>query len=923
MHGWYKGYLYKLLLVQVMAISVILVSSDSSKESVGTSTRRVILFGTIPTTILDTTPSVIPPNTHIDTTLIPIISPTIPPSPDYTPVSLDYSPASNMEFDPSKDPSSDHILPIPATSPFLSSTDDSSDSDTPDTPPSPTHGTPFTETTLSTYRSPVASGALRRRVMILAPGQPIPYGRSYRYHLNGPVYMMTVRKRVRTLPTHRLAVRHSVDYPSLDHFSLDDSSRDSSSSLSLETSSDSSADALSNFASSRSSYDHSLPTPSSGMRPNHHLCSLVPSIHRPSAAIFDRPSHDSSSASPSRKRSRSTASSVPLSSPTLGALSYARADLLPSPKRFRSPEIATDLEGCWEDSFEPYVPREARLGINECFAYANDLRDRGIDARVVVKVIDREEIEMGMRGPVGVRVDRVTHPVVADDIPEPTQEGAIKVTYKDVLKSQGHRRVSDRTMPNTRFRASRTCKGVNKQVDCKMVGALGARTTARNLEPPMRDKGGREEVNGNRGNGNRGNRHGGNGNRGNGNKGGNSYNFGGFVPAQECTYQDFLKCQRISFNGIEGVVGLTFAAKPTKLQDAIHVGNTLMDQKLKGYARSVKNKRSALLDVVPSILDTSYAIELADGKISEINVVLRGCTLGLLGHSFDINLMPIELGSFDIIIGMDWLEKYHVLTICDEKTQKYVQIGCQVYLAQVISKKTEDQSKEKRLEDVPIVREFLEVFPKDLPRLPLTRQKDGSFQMCIDYRELNRLAMKNRYTLLRINDLFDQLQGLRVYSKINLRSGYHQLRVREEDIPKTAFRTRYGYYEFQVMSFGLANAPAVFMGLMNRVCKPYLDRFMIVFINDILIYSKSRKEHEGNLKLILRLLKKEELYTNAPILALPEGSENFVVYCDASHKGLGAVLKQRKKVIAYASRQLKVHEKNFTTHVDPNRIDLA
>ncbi|GKB11599.1 hypothetical protein Tco_0845522, partial [Tanacetum coccineum] len=291
----------------VMAISVILVSSDSSKESVGTSTRRVILFGTIPTTILDTTPSVIPPNTHIDTTLIPIISPTIPPSPDYTPVSLDYSPASNMEFDPSKDPSSDHILPIPATSPFLSSTDDSSDSDTPDTPPSPTHGTPFTETTLSTHRSPVASGALRRRVMILAPGQPIPYGRSYRYHLNGPVYMMTVRKRVRTLPTHRLAVRHSVDYPSLDHFSLDDSSRDSSSSLSLETSSDSSADALSNFASSRSSYDHSLPTPSSGMRPNHHLCSLVPSIHRPSAAIFDRPSHDSSSASPSRKRSRSPA----------------------------------------------------------------------------------------------------------------------------------------------------------------------------------------------------------------------------------------------------------------------------------------------------------------------------------------------------------------------------------------------------------------------------------------------------------------------------------------------------------------------------------------------------------------------------------------------------------------------------------------
>ncbi|GKB51252.1 hypothetical protein Tco_0902005, partial [Tanacetum coccineum] len=160
----------------VKAISVISVSSDSSEESVGTSTGRVILFGTIPTTIPDTTPSMIPPSTHIDTTPIPIVSPTIPPSPDYTPASPDYSPASDTEFDPSKDPSSDHIPPLLATSPFLSSTDDSSDSGIPDTPSSPTHGTPFTNTTLSTQRSHVASGALRRRVMVLAPGQPIPHG---------------------------------------------------------------------------------------------------------------------------------------------------------------------------------------------------------------------------------------------------------------------------------------------------------------------------------------------------------------------------------------------------------------------------------------------------------------------------------------------------------------------------------------------------------------------------------------------------------------------------------------------------------------------------------------------------------------------------------------------------------------------------
>ncbi|GJX22416.1 putative reverse transcriptase domain-containing protein, partial [Tanacetum coccineum] len=197
---------------------------------------------------------------------------------------------------------------------------------------------------------------------------------------------------------------------------------------------------------------------------------------------------------------------------------------------------------------------------------------------------------------------------------------------------------------------------------------------------------------------------------------------------------------------------------------------------------------------------------------------------GLLGHPFDIDLMPVELGSFDVIIGMDWLAEYHALIVCDEKvTQKYIEKGCQVYLAQVTSKKAEDKSKGKRLEDVPIVRDFPEVFPEDLPGLPYARQtefqidlslvlhpsslwgapvlfvkkKDGSFRMCINYRELNKLTVKNRYPLPRIDDLFDQLQGSRVYSKIDLRSGYHQLRVREEDIPKTAFRTRYGHYEFQ------------------------------------------------------------------------------------------------------------------------------
>ncbi|GJZ64275.1 putative reverse transcriptase domain-containing protein [Tanacetum coccineum] len=482
---------------------------------------------------------------------------------------------------------------------------------------------------------------------------------------------------------------------------------------------------------------------------------------------------------------------------------------------------------------------------------------------------------------------------------------------------------------------------------------------------------------------------------------------------------------------------------------------------------------SSLIDIIPTTLDHGYDVELADDRIIWVNTLIRGCTLNFLNHPFNIDLMPVEMGSFDVIIGMDWLSKYHVVIVCDEKlvrvpfgneiltfhgdgsnnshesrlnvisctkTQKYLLKGCPIFLAHVTMKKAEDNSKEKRLEDVPIVQDFPEVFPEDLSGIPPTRQvefqidlmhgaapvarapyrlapsemkelsnqlkelsdkgfirpssspwgalvlfvkkKDGSFRMCIDYRELNKLTVKNRYPLPRIDDLFDQLQGSSVYSKIDLRSGYHQLRVREEDIPKIAFITRYGHYEFQVMPFGLTNAPAVFMDLMNRVCKPYLDKFVIVFIDDILIYSKSKQEHEEHLKLILELLKKEQLYAkfskcefwipkvqflghvinslagyyrrfiegfskiakpvtkltqkkvkfdwgdkaetafqlikqklcSAPILALPEGSEDFIVYCDALIKCLGTVLMQREKLIAYASRQLKIHEKNYTTH---------
>ncbi|GJS65225.1 putative reverse transcriptase domain-containing protein [Tanacetum coccineum] len=175
----------------------------------------------------------------------------------------------------------------------------------------------------------------------------------------------------------------------------------------------------------------------------------------------------------------------------------------------------------------------------------------------------------------------------------------------------------------------------------------------------------------------------------------------------------------------------------------------------------------------------------------------------------------------------------------------------------------EKKSDEKRLEDIPVVREFLEVFPEDLPGLPLIRQVEFQIDLIPGAAPVTRAPF--RLAPSELHELSNQLQelsdqGSSVYSKIDLRSGYHQLRVRDEDIPKTASRTRYGHYEFQVMPFGLTNAPAVFMDLMNRVCKPYLDKFVIVFIDDILIYSYNKEEHANHLRIILEILKKEKLY---------------------------------------------------------------
>ncbi|GJT32425.1 putative reverse transcriptase domain-containing protein [Tanacetum coccineum] len=200
------------------------------------------------------------------------------------------------------------------------------------------------------------------------------------------------------------------------------------------------------------------------------------------------------------------------------------------------------------------------------------------------------------------------------------------------------------------------------------------------------------------------------------------------------------------------------------------------------------------------------------------------------------SLIPLSRGSFDVIVGIDWLSKRKFVIVCYEKVVRIPLEGDEIF--RVHGERTLGATKaimnakvdELRISDIPV--------------------KDGSFRMCIDYRELNKLTVKNRYPLPRIDDLFDQLRGACPFLKVDFRSGYHQLRVHEDAIPKTAFRTRYGHFESTVMPFGLTNAPAVFMDLMNRVCKPYLGRFVIVFIDDILAYSKSKEEHEVHLKLV-------------------------------------------------------------------------
>ncbi|GAU39338.1 hypothetical protein TSUD_60890 [Trifolium subterraneum] len=385
--------------------------------------------------------------------------------------------------------------------------------------------------------------------------------------------------------------------------------------------------------------------------------------------------------------------------------------------------------------------------------------------------------------------------------------------------------------------------------------------------------------------------------------------------------------------------------------------------------------------------------------------VCQNCPVSVAGKIYHVDLICLPLKDMDIVLGMDWLS-------ANTNTHQLIQyLGAENKCFSIMFTISSESSLSPS--DIPIVREYLDVFPEEINSLPpereiefsidlvpgsqpisvapyrmspielrelksqleellqkhfirpsvspwgapvlLVKKKDGTMLLCIDYCQLNKVTIKNKYPLPRIDDLLDQLKGATIFSKIDLRSGYHQIRIRTSDVSKTAFRTRYGHYEFLVMPFGLTNAPAVFMDYMNRIFQPYLDKFVVIFIDDILIYSKDPQEHAEHLRIVLDILIEKQLYAKfskcefwlsevkflghvisqggvsvdpskveavlnweslerALVLVIPDPDKKYVVYCDASNKGLICVLMQEGAVVAYASRQLKPHEENYPTH---------
>ncbi|GJV24144.1 putative reverse transcriptase domain-containing protein [Tanacetum coccineum] len=344
--------------------------------------------------------------------------------------------------------------------------------------------------------------------------------------------------------------------------------------------------------------------------------------------------------------------------------------------------------------------------------------------------------------------------------------------------------------------------------------------------------------------------------------------------ARKCSYKEFMSCKPFNFKGTEGAVGLirwfeqtesvfscSNCTKDCKVKFAI---GTLTEEALSwwnSFAQPIGIKEAYKItwSEFKKLLIKKYCPQTKVKKMEDefYNLTVKGNDIKTYVRRFQelAVLCPTMVPNYEKLmeVFIGGLPRSIEGNVTASKPQTLEE-------AITITQRLRDQELSNHLQEL-ADRGFIRpsTSPWGAPVL-FVKKKDGSFRMCIDYQELNKLTVKNRYPLPRIDDLFYQLQGSSVYSKIDLRSGYHQLRVRDEDIPKTAFRTRYGHYEFQVMPFGLTNAPAVFMDLISRVSKPYLDKFVIVFIDDILIYSRNTKEHADRLRIILELLRKETLY---------------------------------------------------------------
>jgi hypothetical protein len=477
------------------------------------------------------------------------------------------------------------------------------------------------------------------------------------------------------------------------------------------------------------------------------------------------------------------------------------------------------------------------------------------------------------------------------------------------------------------------------------------------------------------------------------------------------------------------------------------------------------------LDIYPTNGD--YKIT-TPGRKTLSNQICRKVPLQLGSQLIKTDLLLLDLEGMDVLLGMNWMTQHHVSL---DISSRIVEVNSPEYESTILYLPQQRYfnpctyaATGIKLKDIPIVCEYPDVFPDDLPGMPpdrdiefivelqpgtapiskrsyrmppnelaelkiqlqdlldkgfirpsaspwgcpalFVKKKDISLRLCVDYRPLNAVTIKNKYPLPRIDILFDQLAGAKVFSKIDLRFGYHQIKIRPSDIPKTAFSTRYGLYEYLVMSFGLTNAPTYFMYLMNSVFMQELDKFVVVFIDDILIYSKNPEDHAKHLHVILQRLRDHHLYakfskcefwldtikflghtisgdgisvdpskvqevmdwkphttvhqicsflglsgyyrrfipdfsriakpmtellkkgvkfswdqkcddafhtlrdhlTTAPVLAQPDVSRSFDIYCDASGTGLGCVLMQDNRVVAFASRTLRIHEQNYPTH---------